>query len=160
MSTHDTIAAGTLAGFRYNGKAQLKHVNIRKETEGKDDTEGVLTVDLKVEVAADVDLIDYLDTGIRAFLWSTEGIVRNTKIAALKIKSSVPDLNAEVAGVEFLAAKASDFTVSPLDSLKAMVTFKLTAQPTASEIAVLAEHHGEEVDLTIKPANAGLGDAA
>jgi hypothetical protein len=159
MSTDNNIAAGTLAGFRFNGKAELKHVNIRKDkANAKAGDDGVLTVDLTILAACDIDLIDYLDPGIRAFLWSTEGIVRNTKIASLKIKSEVADLAADVAGVQFAAARASSFIVEPLDSLKALVKFKLSAQPTASEIAVLAEHHGEEIDLSIRSETAGLSE--
>jgi len=156
MSTDHNIAAGTLAGFRFNGKAELKHVNIRKDKDGVEDGEdGILTVDLTILASCS---IDYLDPGIRAFLWSTEGIVRNNKIASLKIKSEVPDLAVEVAGVDFTSARAGGFIVEPLDSLKALVKFKLSAQPTSGEIAVLAEHHGEEIDLSIRSETVGLAE--
>lgn len=36
MSTDCAISAGTLASFRFNGKADLKHMNIRKEHHGEE----------------------------------------------------------------------------------------------------------------------------
>jgi hypothetical protein len=151
--------------FQFKGSAILRHLNIRKEG----DDEKVLKVDMKVEASTDMALPDYLDTGLRHFLWSAAGIVRNPLINKIEFGGEVPDCTAEVCGLHFTGVKVHKFRVEPKDSFRAAVTMTLTFEPTKTDVAILAERYAEDVDIDLRAqpsllddqkAGEGLGQAS
>jgi hypothetical protein len=142
--------------FRFNDDAVLKHLNIRKEG----DDEKVLKVDLKVESNTDMVVPDYLDTGLRSFLWSPQGIVRNPMVKAISYEGEVASCIAEAEGLIFTGVTVHKFKVEPLDSFRAKVTMTLTFEPSKSDVAILAERFAEGVKLSITSQPSLLDDDA
>lgn len=142
---------GTTSSSRFTlrGKAAVKHINIRKEG-GDNADERTLKVDLKLEVRTDIALPDFLDPGLRHFLWTPAGIVRNPMLKAVGFDGEVADIGGEVCGLQVSGATAHKFAVRPHDSHEATVTMVLTWEPSADDVAVIAEHIGESVDVDVE----------
>ena len=137
----------TTTNFKLNGKATVKHINIRKE--GNDDGKS-LKVDLKLEARTGMALPDFLDTGLRHFLWSSTGIVRNPMLKAVGFKGEASGIGGKVCGLDVSSATAHKFAVEPHDSLEVTVTLTLTWEPSATDVAVIAEHIDEPIDIDIE----------
>lgn len=133
--------------FQLRGGAHVRHINIRKEG---DDDERTLKVDLKLEARTGMELPDYLDSGLRHFLWSAAGIVRNPMLKAVGFTGEVPGVGGEICGLQVSGAKAHKFAVEPRDSLEAIVTLTLTWHPASDDVAVIAEHIGELVPVDLR----------
>lgn len=138
--------------FTLRGTAAVKHINIRKEGSGDSPDERTLKVDLKLEVRTDMALPDFLDAGLRHFLWTPTGIVRNPMLKAVGFDGEVSDIGGEVCGLQVSGATAHKFAVRPHDSHEATVTMTLTWEPSADDVAVIAEHIGESVELDVQAA--------
>ena len=125
--------------FRVEGSATIKHLNIRKE--GPDDDK-VIAVDIKMEITkVDRRLCAYFDEALEAFLWRGDTnalIVRNTFVEPVKYLYTLKDATVQINTRELFGCKVSKFQITPKDGGVIDLTLTVSALPTKSEVAELA----------------------
>lgn len=135
--------------FAFRGKAEIKHLNIRKE--GPDDDEKILAVDVKLVGKTDAAVCDYFDLGLRDFLMDESGIARNISLEPVGFTTEIPDALVEIGGLQFAGAKLGKFKVSPADGNEVTLQFSVSFQPSKDEVAILAEYVADKVDVVATP---------
>ncbi len=137
-----------LGPFQILGEdATIKAINIRKEG-GEDDKKTV--IDLTIEVVTGMGPVDYIDTGLRHFLWSTEGIVRNPLVGDVTYKGLITGCRIDLGGIKAAGVEAKKISISPRDSWRAALKMLLTWDPTGTEIATLSEMLQESYPFEIE----------
>ncbi len=135
--------------FRFHDHAKIEHLNVRKEGP-EDDKE--LKVDLKISAITDMAVADFLETNLRHFLWTHEGMARNPNIKAVQFSGSVGDCTAEMLGLTLTGIKARKFSIEPADVWRTRLTMVMTFQPSANEVAILTEMIGEGCEIKLEGA--------
>lgn len=131
--------------FSYTGKANILHLNVRKE--GPDDDK-ILAVDLKLECIAPAHLIDFFDEGLREVLYTDVGAVKNKRMEAIGFNNTVE--NGELMVFDdsrFLGVTFGKFKIKAKDTHQVTLTFSASFQPSKDEVAILAEHVSDEIDI-------------
>lgn len=125
--------------FRVKGDATIKHLNIRKE--GPDDDK-VIAVDIKMEITkVDRRLCDYFDEALAEFLWrghTNALIVRNVFLEPVKYLYTVKDATVQIDDRELVGCKVGKFQITPKDGGVIDLTLTVSACPTKSQVAELA----------------------
>lgn len=134
--------------FQYAGKAEIKHLNVRKE--GPDE-EKSLAVDLKIQCTVSSDLFNFFHEGLRDVLYTDIGAVKNVYLEDLKFSNKIRNCELSILGQRYCGVDVSKFSLSPKDSNKALLTFSVSIAPSGDEVAQLAEYVLDEVDIEITP---------
>ena len=133
--------------FNFQGKAEIKHFNARKEGPDEDKT---LALDLKLTAKTGSAALVFFDEHLEGFLYlDGTGAVRNPMMEPLKYKHEVQDCELDIAGCRFHGVRVSKFMIEPQDGYQLWLTWQCSFQPTKDECAILAELLQEEVDVAI-----------
>ncbi|WP_137010113.1 DNA translocase FtsK [Aquitalea aquatilis] len=133
--------------FNFQGKAEIKHFNARKEGPDEDKT---LALDLKLTAKTGSAALVFFDEQLESFLYLPgTGAVRNQMMEPLKYKHEVQDCELVIAGCRFHGVRVSKFQIEPLDGNQLWLTWQCSFQPMKDECATLAELLQEEVDVYV-----------
>lgn len=142
--------------FDLSGKAELLHLNIRKE--GPDDAK-ILMVDCKLSVmrVPGAELCRYFEPHLLLFLWRDDVIdgepvlvVRNPRLAPVEFLNELKGATVLISGLTFLGAGVKRFSLQPHDRGLVTVTCSVTLHaPLADDVAVLAKYVQDEVSVMI-----------
>ncbi len=145
--------------FSLAGKANIKHLNVRKE--GDDDAR-VLMVDVKLEVMrVDADFLDHFEPHARLLLWRSAKpgsdedalgmYVRNAMLEPLAFSHVIKGATVLMSGLQFKAADVKRISFAALDGGVGTVVCSVTlAEPSADDVAVLARRVQDEVVVRIE----------
>lgn len=143
--------------FLLGGKADIKHLNVRKE--GPDDAK-VLAVDVKLLVKkVDArDLCLYFEPHLLVFLWLDElrdgklGLFRrNAWMEPIGFLHQLRDGFGSIAGVDFRGFEIKSITIEPLDGGRANIGCSVCLhEPDPSDVAVLAGAVQDEVFVRLE----------
>lgn len=134
--------------FEYKGKAEIKHLNVRKE--GPDD-EKALAVDVKLSFVASAELIDFFHDGLRSVLFTDIGAVKNCYLESLKFSNKIKNCELTILDQHYNGVDVSKFVLTPKDTNQVTITFSVSISPSGTEVAQLAEYVMDEVDIHILP---------
>lgn len=109
--------------FSYKGKAEIRHLNVRKE--GPDE-EKVLAIDIKFQCVTGADVLDFFHEGLKAVLFTDVGAVKNMMLKPLAFQNTVMNCDLEVIGQRFGGIEVSKFTLAPKDGNQVTMTFSST----------------------------------
>lgn len=147
--------------FKYSGLAEILHLNARKE--GPDDDKN-LAVDVKFCVVAQKDggALNYFDTALDALLYTSIGAVRNEMLGPITMKMELPNYRLDALGASHFGVKLKKFSLEAMDGGRVAITFLASFQPTGNEVAIMAEHLQDLVEIRPEPGTAELdfGDQA
>lgn len=137
-----------MSNFTFQGRAEIKHINTRKEGPEEDK---VLALDIKLTAKIDARLLAYFDSELSGFLFLPDGAgaVRNTAIEPIKFKHKIENCDLEIAGLSFHGVKVSKFSIEPVDGRQAWLTWQNSFQPASNEVAVISEYLMDEVDVVV-----------
>lgn len=144
---HSTIETD-MDKFSYKGKAEIRHLNVRKE--GPDE-EKVLAIDIKFQCVTGADVIDFFHEGLKAVLFTDVGAVKNMMLKPLAFYNTVMNCDLEVIGQRFGGIEVGKFTLAPKDGNQVTMTFSLSIQPSGDEVARFSEFVMDEIDISIQP---------
>ncbi len=117
--------------FKVSGRANVKHLNVRKE--GPDD-EKILAVDIKLEIKGiDRRLCAYFDDALEGFLWRGNCnalIVRNAFMAPAAYSNCISDCRVEIGAGIYHGCDVKKFAIQPHDGGVITLTCAVTLQPT------------------------------
>jgi len=137
--------------FRLSGKAEVKHLNVRKE--GPDDDK-VLAVDIKLTFSkVGRSLCAYFDDALEAFLWrgeTTALIARNYYLGPVNYGNQISDATAVINGHRFHGCDIRKFAIEPKDGGVIDLTCSVSLYPTASEVSDLAKIVQDEAEVTLE----------
>ncbi len=134
--------------FEYKGKAEIRHLNVRKE--GPDD-EKALAVDIKVECITSADMLDFFHEGLKAALFTDAGAVKNVMLEPLKFSNSILNCELVILDQRYIGVDANKFSLKPKDGNQVAMTFSVSIQPNGDDVAKLAEFVMDEVDIHVLP---------
>lgn len=134
--------------FEYKGKAEIKHLNVRKE--GPDDDKA-LAVDIKVQCVTSSDMLDFFHEGLKAALFTDAGAVKNAMLKPLEFSNSVMNCELAILTQKYFGVDASKFSLKPKDGNQVVMTFSVSIQPNGDDVAKLAEFVMDEVDIHVLP---------
>jgi len=137
-----------MSQFTFQGRAEIKHINTRKE--GPDE-EKVLALDIKLTAKIDARLLDYFDSELAGFLFIPDGAgaVRNTAMEPIKFKHEIENCDLSIAGLDFHGVKVSKFSIEPVDGRQAWLTWQNSFQPSSNEVAIISEYLMDEVEVAV-----------
>ncbi|OVE46717.1 DNA translocase FtsK [Chromobacterium violaceum] len=148
--------------FTFEGRAEITHINTRKE--GPDEDK-VLAVDIKLTARAPAALISFFDEQLASVLYLDSGAVRNQMMEPIKFKHDVPDCELVIGRLQFMGAKVSKFQIEPVDGFQINLTWQNSFQPSGNDVAILSEYLKDEIDVYVAAqpdlfgqAQAGDGD--
>lgn len=134
--------------FEYKGKAEIRHLNVRKE--GPED-EKALAVDIKVQCVTDSDMLEFFHEGLKASLFTDAGAVKNQMLKPLEFSNSILNCDLAILEQRYFGVDASKFSLKPKDGNQVVMTFSVSIQPNGDDVAKLAEFVMDEVDIHIQP---------
>lgn len=137
-----------MSKFEYKGKAEIKHLNVRKE--GPDE-EKSLAVDVKLQCITSADMFNFFHEGMRDVLFTDIGAVKNVFLDGLKFSNKIRNCELIILGQRYLGVGLSKFVLSPKDTNQAVLTFSVSISPSGDEVAQLAEYVMDEVDIEVIP---------
>jgi hypothetical protein len=145
--------------FLFSGKAEILHLNARKE--GPDDDKQ-LAVDVKLRAVTTMAVLHYFDDMLGQLFYTDIGAVRNTMIGPIPMKHELEDYRLEVMGGTHHGVKLKKFALEAMDDGMVSITFQASFKPSGDEVAQMAEYLQDEIDIYLEPANAelDLGEAA
>jgi len=139
--------------FRHSGRAEIKHINARKEGPDEDKS---LAVDLKLQVRTGIEVLDGFEPLLRGVLFLDSGAVRNEMMDAVRFKNRLEHYRIDMLGSSFFACRLGKFAVEPLDGYEIRVHFTASFSPSGDEVARIAEYLLDEVELVIEPESGEL----
>lgn len=141
--------------FKYKGKAEIRHLNTRKE--GKDDSDKELACDVKLEMSK-VPLAALLcfDEKLGEFLFLDGGAVRNIALGPIEVVSTLMNYMVGIAGKVHYGAEVKKITLYPRDGYVFNVTLSVSFKPSSNELSTIAEYLADEVDLELAPVDREL----
>jgi hypothetical protein len=134
--------------FQYKGKAEIRHLNVRKE--GPDD-EKVLAIDVKFQCVTGAEMLDFFHEGMREVLFTDAGAVKNLMLKPLAFHNTVLNCDLEMIGKRYGGIEVSKFQLEPKDGNQVTMQFSISLQPSSDEVAQLSEFVLDEVDIHIQP---------
>ncbi len=134
--------------FEYKGKAEIKHLNVRKEGPEEDK---VLAIDIKLQCQTGAEMIDFFHEGMTAALFTDVGAVKNSMLKPLAFQNTIMNMDLEIAGQKYYGVDVSKFVLEPKDGRKAEMTFGVSVKPSGDEVARLSEFVMDELDIHIQP---------
>lgn len=137
-----------MSQFKFDGRAEIRNINIRKE--GPEDDK-VLAVDVKFLGRMDSTVLQSFDDRIKDFLFTDGVIVRNIMLRPIGFQNQIKNCELELLGKRIVGVKLHKFEVSPCDGGDVYLSFTATFDPTKDEVALISEFVLEEVKLIAKP---------
>lgn len=134
--------------FEYKGKAEIKHLNVRKE--GPDE-EKVLAIDVKLQCTTSADMLDFFHEGIKGVLFTDAGAVKNMMLKPLEFLNTVLNCELEILGHRYFGVDVGKFQLKPKDGNQVQMTFQVSIQPSGDEVARISEFVMDEIDISILP---------
>lgn len=134
--------------FEYKGKAEIKHLNVRKE--GPDD-EKVLAIDIKLQCTTSADMLDFFHEGIKAVLFTDAGAVKNLMLKPLEFMNTVMNCELGILGKSYGGVDVGKFQLKPKDGNQVAMSFSVSIQPSGDEVARISEFVMDEIDISILP---------
>jgi hypothetical protein len=134
--------------FEYKGKAEIRHLNVRKE--GPDD-EKALAVDVKMQCTTSAALLDFFHEGISDVLFTDADAVKNLLLKPLGFANTIMNCDVDILGERYSGVDVGKFSLEPKDGRQVVMTFSVSLQPHGDEVAKLAEFVMDEVDVHIRP---------
>lgn len=141
--------------FKYKGRAEILHLNTRKEG---DDDELYLAADVKFFIKQ-VPLAGVLcfDEMLGDFCFLPGGAVRNVRIGPLHITGLMRHYSLTIGGrITNTGVDVKKLSIEPHDGGVFSVSLTASIQPTADEVAILAEYLKDEVDIDLAPTDGEL----
>lgn len=146
---------GPSGSFKYRGDASIVHLNTRKE--GPAEEEKVLALDVKLRIKAPADtLLQFSDQTMLDALFLANGAVRNIFLSPIQFTNELEHYRIATQGSSFGGVKLKKFTVEPVDAFGLTVTFIASFQPSADEVARLAEYLSDDIEVLIEPESGEL----
>lgn len=139
--------------FRFKGKAEIIHLNARKE--GPDD-EKELAVDVKLRAVTGGDMLKYFDEELALVFYTDIGAIRNAMIGPVPFRHEIKSYTMTALGNTHFGVTLKKFSLEPLDRFKLELVFQASLKPMGNQVAVMAEYLQDEIDVTIEPENAEL----
>ncbi|MEX3629210.1 MAG: hypothetical protein VB138_06645 [Burkholderia sp.] len=118
--------------FRFSGKAEILHLNARKE--GPDDDKQ-LAVDVKLRAVTTMAVLHYFDDMLGQLFYTDIGAVRNTMIGPIPMKHELEDYRLEVKGGTHHGVKLKKFALEAMDDGMVSITFQASFKPSGDEVA-------------------------
>ena len=134
--------------FIYRGKAEICHLNIRKE--GPEDNKA-LTLDIKFRCVADMCVLDLFHEGLSHPLFTDIGAAKNKQLKPIAFSNTLHGYTMETLGQFHSSVELSKFAFEPKDGSLVTLIFSASLAPTSNEVAQLAEFVTEEIDLLLQP---------
>lgn len=138
--------------FRYRGTARIDKLATRKEGDGAD-VDKELAVDLKLSLAGPGEkLCGYFDEQLADFLFLPGNrAVRNKHVQPIAFDYELHEYRVDAVGTSFYGASIKKIAVQPIDGGAALLTLQVSFKPSANEVALLAEHLMQDVDIVLEP---------
>lgn len=141
--------------FEFDGLAEILHLNTRKEGKEEDGKELALDVKFKVKIASTgFSFFECEDLGNA--LYTDIGAVKNIFIDPITLSYELKNYSFEISGREYFGTTLKKFVLEPLDGNLLAVSFQATFKPTANEVALMAEHLQDMVQIKVHPENLEL----
>lgn len=134
--------------FEYKGKAEIRHLNVRKE--GPDEDK-VLAIDVKLQCETDASMINFFHENLTSVLYTDAGAVKNPMMKPLQFMNSILNCDLEIAGQRYYGVEVGKFMLEPRDGKKATMTFSVSVKPSGDEVATLSEFVMDEIAIHIQP---------
>ena len=134
--------------FLFDGLAEIKHLNIRKE--GPEDDKA-LAVDVKFCGRTDAALCDFFDPMLRDFLFTDEVIARPMMVEPIGFTNEIEACDLHLLEKTFTGVKLRKFKIVPKDDGQIELTFTVSFMPLRDEVAILAEYVTDEIHVTARP---------
>src|SRR5574343_1197014 len=134
--------------FLFEGLAEIKHLNIRKEGPEEDKT---LTVDIKFCGHTDAALCDFFDQQLREFLFTDEVIARPMQMEPIAFVNEIENCDLDLLDKRFTGVRLRKFKIAPKDGGLIELNFTASFQPMRDEVAIIAEYVTDEVLVVARP---------
>jgi Ftsk gamma domain len=142
-----------MSPFRFKGSVQIEHLNARKV--GPKDSK-TLAVDLKLSARVTDAVFHFFDDQLLHAVWLPGGAVRNIQLGPLCFGHELEDYRADLLGNTHFGVKVKAFSLAVKDGREVDLVFSISLGPQGTDMAVLAEHLQESLDITLQPANQDL----
>jgi hypothetical protein len=134
--------------FLFDGLAEIKHLNIRKE--GPEDDKA-LAVDVKFCGRTDAALCAFFDPQLRDFLFTDEVIARPMMVEPIGFTNEIENCDLHLLEKTFTGVKLRKFKIVPKDGGQIELTFTASFMPLRDEVAILAEYVTDEIHVNARP---------
>lgn len=139
--------------FSYTGKAEILHLNTRKEGP-EDDKE--LAADVKLVAVMPRSVLDFFEPTLGDCLFLEGGAVRNAMMEPVKFSNEIRNYRMTVLSRQVTGVTVKKFVLEPKDVNQILLTFSVSFKPTGDEIATLAEYLSDMIDIDLGPADGEL----
>lgn len=145
---------GPTGQWVYRGQASIEHLNTRKVG---DDEARALAVDVKLLIETHASALRrFADATMLAALFLPGGAVRSEVLGPITFSNELQDYRIEAVGLAFGGVRLRKFSITPKDSYRLSIAFVASFEPSADEVARLAEYLDDEVSVLIEPETLGL----
>jgi hypothetical protein len=134
--------------FKYKGKAEIRHLNVRKE--GPEDDK-VLAIDVKFQCVTSADMLDFFHEGIKDALFTDAGAVKNLMLKPLQFCNTILNCDLEIIGHRYGGVEVCKFQLEPKDGNQVTMQFSVSIQPSGDEVAQISEFVMDEIDISVEP---------
>ncbi|HVL77608.1 MAG TPA: hypothetical protein VM406_16460 [Noviherbaspirillum sp.] len=134
--------------FKYKGKAEIKHLNVRKEGPEEDK---VLAIDIKLQCTTSANMLDFFHEGMKEVLFTDAGAKKNLMLKPIGFMNTVLNCDFELLGQRYGGVEVGKFQLEPKDGNQVVMQFSISIQPTGDEVARISEFVMDEIDITIEP---------
>lgn len=134
--------------FKYKGKAEIRHLNVRKE--GPEDDK-VLAIDIKFQCVTSADMLDFFHEGIKDVLFTDAGAVKNLMLKPLGFCNTIMNCDLNILGQRYGGIEVGKFQLEPKDSNQVTMQFSISLQPSGDEVAKISEFVMDEIDIAVEP---------
>ncbi len=139
--------------FKFAGPAEILHINARK-TGDKDDK--VLAVDIKLRAKCPAAKMGFFEPELIGALWLDSGAARNIMLGPIPFLHELEHYSAEFLGHRIGGCTVKKFAIEAKDGREMLLTFQVSFEPSADEVAKLAEFLQEEITIALSPENGDL----
>ena len=143
-----------MSKFTYKGKAEILHLNTRKE--GPEDDK-VLDADIKLQAMVSRSVLEFFEPMLGECLFLDSGAVRNVMMGPIHFENELRNYAMDVFGWRVTGVTVKKFVVVPKNINQILLTFSVSFKPTGNEVGVLAEHLADMIDIDLAPESGELG---
>lgn len=136
--------------FRFSGQAEIRGMNTRKE--GPEDDK-ILAVDLKLTITGHADdLIGPFEPALKPALFLPgNGAVRNIQVGPVPLQCELEHYRMVALGSTFGDCLVRKIVLEPMDGWLVSMAFTVSFKPSGDEVARIAEHLAEPVEILLEP---------
>lgn len=140
--------------FTYKGRAEITHLNTRKEGQ---ESEKDLAVDVKFQTEKiSSAILQQLGDFLEQALYLEGGAVRNVCLKPIEFTYEIESYFLNILGSTHYGCKVKKIVAEPHDGNLVVLTFGVSFKPSGDEVARIAEYLQESIEIELGPIDGEL----